>query len=170
MVKFVDQHPVVGWDKKIPVHPDLILQAKGVQDLLLSWPGRPFLDNRPFRQLHSDASAGGWAGIDSTGNQAIQEFWRGDREQHINWKELWASINTVLSFARDGEKVKIHVDNSVAYSYLKKLGGRKTPFNDLLRPLVCHIISRGIILEPVLVPSAEQKADALSRWLQDRGD
>ena len=170
MVTFVDQQKKFGWDKKLQVEMELKNQAREVQWLLENWAGRPFVDGRPFRQLHSDASNEGWAGIDSTTNQAVQEFWRADRERHINWKELWASINTVLSFAKNNEKVKMHVDNSVAYSYLKKLGGRKTPFNDLLRPLVRELVRRRITLEPVLVPSAEQKADALSRWVRDRGD
>ena len=170
MVAFTDQHRWAGWDKRLPVSEALVAQAKETKSLFVHWVGRPFQDDRPVRQLHADASNEGWAGIDSTGQGGIQEFWRDQKDKHKNWKELWASISTVLSFAKPGELVQIHVDNSVAYSYLKKLGGRKQPFNDMLRPLVRHLISQKILLEPLLVPSAEQKADALSRWSKDPGD
>ena len=114
MAQFANQHVQFGWDQLLPVGAKLVQQAKEVKDLLVQNRGRPFLDNRPFRQLHADASNHGWAGLDTSEGRAIQEFWRQDAPQHINWKELWASVHTVLSFTRPGEKVRVHVDNTVA--------------------------------------------------------
>ena len=64
----------------------------------------------------------------------------------------------------------IAVDNSVAFSYLKKGGGRKMHLNVLMQDLWDWCMEHDIHLHPVLVPSAECRADALSRTPLDKGD
>ncbi len=68
----------------------------------------------------------------------VQELWREDSSLHINIKELKAAIDTVLALANPGDRVNLSVDNTVAYRYLKKQGGRKTTFNKILKPLVTY--------------------------------
>ena len=62
------------------------------------------------------------------------------------------------------------VDNQVAYSYLKKGGGRLTHFNALMRPFLTWCMERKINLVPNWVSSENMLADGLSRWKIDRGD
>jgi hypothetical protein len=83
---------------------------------------------------------------------------------------LFAALQTVKSLARAGEKVHLGVDNSVAYSYLKKSGGRKPIFNQMMRPFLLWAQSKNIAVEVNLVKSADIQADFLSRKAPDKGD
>ena len=65
----------------------------------------------------------------------VHDFWRKKRTLHINYKELEAAVATVKSLVQPGESVKLCVDNTVAYSYLKKWGGRVQGLNSVLKPL-----------------------------------
>ena len=100
----------------------------------------------------------------------VQEWWREESCLHINQKELRAAVGTVQALAKPGDTVHLSVDNTVAYSYLKKQGGRKPVFNNILKPLLefCH--QKNITLVPNLVASQDCLADSISRWPQDRGD
>ena len=97
-------------------------ELQEVKDLLQKWEGRQFQHRANIRKLQSDASQTGWAGVDLTENRPIQEFWRDQQGLHINIKELHAAIQTVKSLAKPKEQVNLSVDNTVAYSYLKKGG------------------------------------------------
>ena len=123
-----------------------------------------------IRKLHSDASNLGWGGLDLEKGTAVHEFWRDQLGLHINVKELHAAIHTVQSLARKGEKVHLGVDNSVAYHYTRKSGGRKKAFNAILRPFLTWCQEHQISVEVNLVKSQYMQADALSRKLQDVGD
>jgi hypothetical protein len=48
----------------------------------------------------------------------VQEWWREESSLQINTKEL--KVDTVLALARPGDHINLSVDNTVAYSYLKK--------------------------------------------------
>jgi hypothetical protein len=61
------------------------------------------------------------------------------------------------------------VDNTVAYSYLRR-GGRKPHLNVLMQDLWKWFMERKIHLHPILVPSKDCQADALSRTPLDKGD
>jgi len=54
----------------------------------------------------------------------VQNFWREKSFWHINLKELQAASSTIMSLASPGDSVLLHVDNTVALSYLKKQGGK----------------------------------------------
>ena len=64
----------------------------------------------------------------------------------------------------------IEVDNSVAYSYLRKGGGKVQALNQKLRPLLQWCKDHQVHLVPSLVPSAQMRADAVSRWSVDKGE
>ena len=100
----------------------------------------------------------------------VQEYWREKSSLHINVKELSAAICTVKSLAKPGETVSLSVDNQVIYYYLTKGGGRKNPFNAMLRPFSKWCKNQKITLNVNWVPSEKMLADPLSRWEIDRGD
>ena len=136
MVHFVDQQVTQGWDKKLPIPVELKKQVVEVKELLQNWKGREFGGPTSVRNIHSDSSTQGWGAIDLTSGQKLQDFWRSEQGLHINLKELKAAMAAVESFAKEGETIQLTVDNRVAYSYLKKGGGRLGHFNSLLRPFL----------------------------------
>ena len=105
-----------------------------------------------------------------TSGQKIHEFWRSEKGLHINIKELRASIAAVQSLAKAGETVYLTIDNQVAYSYLKKGGGKLSIFNNLMRPFLTWCHQNKINLVPNWVKSENMLADEISRWEIDRGD
>ena len=166
LVALVNLQQTFGWDHKVLVPAGVKEQLKEIKLLLQNWQGRPFLE-KATRELHSDSSTLAWAGVDILEGGAVQEFWRGDSELHINVKELSAAINTVQSLAKKGEVVRLSVDNTVALSYLTKSGGRKPHLNKLIRPFLEWCLENKITLIPQWVPSQEMQADGLSRWVWD---
>ena len=120
--------------------------------------------------MAADSSDHAWAGMDLTGGQILQEFWRTQRGLHINVKELLAAMQTVRSLAKPKETVFLLVDNSTSFWYLKKQGGRLGLFNDLLRPFLLWCLQNEIKLDVQLVKSSEMPADHLSRPPLDHGD
>ena len=85
-------------------------------------------------------------------------------------KELEAAIATVQSLAKPKERVLLSVDNSVAFAYLTKGGGKKSHLNQILRPFLKWCLHKEISLQVQSVPSQDMKADRLSRWTFDKGD
>jgi hypothetical protein len=159
-----------GWDTMHHLPKDLQSQLREVKDILLNWQGRKMEGKVAIRHLHSDASNLGWAGKDLVEGTNLHEFWREKGVLHINVKELYAALETVKSLAKKGEKVHLGVDNSVAYSYLKKSGGRKMVFNQLMRPFLLWCKDHSVSVEVNLVKSADMQADLLSRKRPDKGD
>ena len=137
---------------------------------MLNWEGAPFPQDRAERTLHSDASGIGWGGLDVTAGGQLQEFCREHGALHINVKELHAAIETIRSFARPNERVHLSVDNTVAYAYIKKSGGRRPQFNAFLRPFLKWCKQNNIIISVNLVTSENMLADKLSRTPFDQGD
>ena len=170
LVQFVNHQKILGWDKKVLIPETLQLQVKELGQKMEEWKGRNFQGKIAVRDLHSDSSTEAWAGLDTRTGQVVQEFWREKRILHINVKELEAAINTVRSLANGGEHVRLSVDNSVAFAYLSKGGGRIPALNKLVRPFLSWCMEKDITLELVQIKSAEDLADAPSRWKQDRGD
>ena len=135
MMSFVQLSKTSGWDSQLPVPPTLKEEVLKINDLMHSWAGRKFQGKCPVRELHSDSSNHAWAGVDLRTGGAVQEFWRSAQGLHINVKELSAAVQTVKSLTKPKERVLLGVDNSVAFSYSKKGGGRKTHLNLLMQDL-----------------------------------
>jgi hypothetical protein len=154
LVQFTNQHSQLGWDKKVIISLELKNQVREIGTLLKDWRGRSFSGLSPVRKIFSDSSTQGWGAVDLTSGAKLQEFWRSDLGLHINIKELKASISACQSLAKEGETVFLTVDNQVAYSYLKKEGGRLPPFNSLMRPFLkwCH--EKRVKVIPNLVKSS----------------
>ena len=75
-----------------------------------------------------------------------------------------------MSWAKPKEKVRICVDNSVAFAYLNRGGGRLPHFNRWMRPFWRWVMENEVQLDVKLVKSAEDLADPISRMEQDHGD
>jgi hypothetical protein len=170
MVQFVAHHSLQSWDRQFPVPQELKSQLLETRQLMAQWAGRPMNGKPIVRTLHSDSSDHAWAGVDVNHGTVVQEFWRDESALHINVKELEAAINTVRSLAKDGEKVLLGVDNSVAYAYLSKGGGRIPYLNQRLRPFLKWCVDHRIQLQLQQLKSAEDLADAPSRWSFNHGD
>ena len=108
-------------------------------------------------------------GLDTKTGLCVHDFWRDKIGLHINTKELSAAMDTVRSLAKKGETVLLSVDNTVAYHYLTKSGGRISHLNALMRPFLSWCMEHNINLKVNLVPSKDNQADTLSR-LTDKGD
>jgi hypothetical protein len=167
---FVRRHQFIGWDKPLQVPSELRQEVLEVNHLMISWAGRVFQGQCTVRSLASDSSNLAWGGLDTSSGLSVQDFWREKSGLHINVKELEAAIHTIKSLAKPNETVHLSVDNSVAFSYLRKGGGRLPHFNALMRDLWAWCMERSIALQPQLVKSSEQAADSLSRPLQDKED
>ena len=170
MLAFVNQNLWEGWDRALAVPPTLAHEVTLLKDLMLHWQGRKFQGSCAVRQLHSDSSDYMWAGLDIKSGIHVQDFWRERTLHHINVKELSAAIATVKSLSKPGEKVSLAVDNSVAFSYLHKGGGKLSHLNHYMRDLWQWCMERNILLEVKLVKSAEDQADCFTRQGLDRDD
>ena len=123
-----------------------------------------------LRHLQSDSSGIGWAGKDLSTGTSLHEYWRDQQGLHINIKELHAALQSIKALAKRKEIVHIGVDNTVAYSYIKKSGGRKQTFNALMRPFLQWCSENQITVKVNLVKSKEMQADSPSRLQPDKGD
>jgi len=170
MLAFVNQQSQFGWDKSLNIPKSLQQEVRDLNQLTSSWTGRPFQEKVVVRKLHSDSSNHGWAGVDVEHGTVVQEFWRGKSGLHINVKELDAAVQTVKSLAKPREVVHLSVDNSVAFSYLSRGGGRLPHFNKMMRDFWRWTMEREIQVQVALVPSAQDQADLLSRTPLDKGD
>ena len=140
-----------------------------LKSLMDSWKGRPFSTPVQVRTFHSDSSTTGWGGIDLDTNTILQDFWRDKKFLHINVKELLAAIHTILSFGRKKDHIHLCVDNTVTFYYLQRGGGRLEHLNRHMQVLWRWLMENQVTLTTQLVPSAQCRADWLSRG-QDHGD
>ena len=170
MMAFVNQQGHWGWDIPLEIPKTLQQEVRDLNNLTRQWNGRPFQEKTIMRQLHSDSSNHAWAGIDVQTGTVVQEFWRERNGLHINVKELEAAIQTTKSLAKPKEMVHLSVDNSVAFAYLTRGGGRLPQFNKLMRDFWTWVMENQIQVKTTLVKSQEDQADYWSRMPQDRGD
>jgi hypothetical protein len=170
MLHFIQMHSAKGWDVTRPLPQALKAQVREIDGIMHSWVGRSFAKRTVVKEIHADSSDNAWGAIEIRSGQAIQEFWRHDRHLHINIKELRAAVAVVQSLAAPGDHVHLCVDNSVTFHYLRKGGGRLEHLNLYIKTLWEWCMKHNIRVTPVLVPSALDQADALSRTPVDKGD
>ena len=158
---FVSQNTTKGWDTPLPVPEGIFRQVRELNFLTKNWPGRPFVAPPKGEFLRTPQIWPG--GVDPESGAQVSEFWRDKSHLHINVKELQAAMDSIRSLARPGEVVKVHVDNSVAFSYLTKQGGRLPGFNNLMRPFLRWQMLNNVTLQTELVRTYDQLADKISR-------
>ena len=132
----------------------------------LAW--KKFRETSPKSEIHSESSDFCWGGKDLKTGQIVTDYWRSQKTLHINIKELSAAVQVVKTLAKEGEHITLGVDNLIAYHYLRK-GGRLPQFNQYMRELWDWCLKKNITLTPLLVPSAQDQADYLTRKI-DKGD
>ena len=159
----------MGYDFVSVVPSDVKAQARECKQLLQDWSGRHF-DTAVTRQVASDASDHELGGIDLQCGRIVHDYFMQFLSLHINAKELMPSEYTVLSLAKPHDTVRLLVDNSTAFFYLLKGGGRLRHLNDRIRMLFLFCIYNNIELLPEWVPTDEMPADAISRWGPDYED
>ena len=170
MLAFIQRSKVVGWDKSIKLPSEIVEEVKGLKTWFSKWKGRSFQGKVPVRTLHSDSSDWAWGGKDVKSGAQVMEYWRDKRGLHINVKELWAALNTLKSLSKKGETIHLCVDNSVAFSYLSKGGGKVPMLNQLTRDFWVWATENNITVVTSLLKSKEDQADSLSRTPKDKGD
>ena len=169
LVQFTNQHQQHGWDKNIFIPQSLKTQLLSVKDLLISWEGRPFYSPHQ-REIHSDSSQLAWGALDLKTKQILHNFWREEKDMHINYKELLAATLAVQGLGKPKEHILLSVDNIVAYTYLAKMGGRIPLFNHIMRNFHHWLQKHQIHLSVQWVASKDMLADQISRWTWDQGD
>ena len=101
-------------------------------------------------------------GVDIHSKKFVQDFLRELSPRHINIKELLAAVATVKSLAKPQSHVRLSVDNTTAYYYLKKAGGKFPQYNQILRIFLSWLMQNQAHLSLKWVPSQDQQADSLS--------
>ena len=81
---------------------------------------------------------------------------------HINLKELHASAFALQSFAQSGDIVHLLVDNSKAFAYLQRQGGRLRLLNDAVREMFALCWARNMQIRPESVASVANPTDIVS--------
>ena len=107
----------------------------------------PWHSPKPTLHIWSDASmhAGG-AHTDS--GLHFQRTWSElGAGKHINWLELRAAQYTLLQLACPGDVLQLHLDNTTAIAYIRKMGGTYSPFLYQESHLLwCQAIRRNLTL------------------------
>ena len=132
---------------------------------------KPIVRGDPLVVIHSDSSMSGWGGVNNTNGCKIEGVWNdNERNEHINYLELKAAFLTIKSLAKNSHKIhlRIYMDNTVAVSYINKLGGKIKTLHTLAKEIWCWCISKDIWLSAAHVPGIDNfEADRLSRNIND---
>ena len=154
-----------GWDS---VHrlPERIREEVRKAGLVLTeWAGRPMQGRPATKQAASDSSDLTFGGLDLQSGAIVHGHWTRRRSWHINAKELEAACETVRQLAAPGDRVRLLTDNTVAFSYLAKSGGKKAGLNRILLPFLDWCQRHQVTIEPEWVPTDRMPADFISRWV-----
>lgn len=126
---------------------------------------RKFALPHPSLNIYSDASNIGWGAHD--GNQSTGGQWdKVEASNHINWLELQASFLALQCFAKKlkHSTVLMHLDNTVAISYIVNQGGTVPLLNELARTIWCWCKDRDIWLIATYIEGSKNTiADSRSR-------
>ena len=119
----------------------------------------------------SNSSLIGWGGVNETDDVKTGGSWSSsEKMSHINVLELLACFLTLKSLCRYKYNVHIRIfmDNTVAVSYINKMGGRKGFLNQMARDIWFWCIERHIWLSACHLPGKNNVvADHLSRNFND---
>lgn len=115
--------------------------------------------------LWSDSSSFAFGATD--GSRWIQgEFTKSEAKKHINWKEMYALLCAILSWADTlrNKAVVVYCDNSAVVGIVNSGTTPSKPIMALVR-LLCHVcVQFDLFIEARLLPTSQNSsADALSR-------
>lgn len=121
--------------------------------------------------ISTDSSKSGWGGIMHDSNLHTGGHWSYvEKNDHINVLELKAAFLVLQSLcaSRSNVHVRLQLDNTVAVSYIHRMGGRIEELHTLAKTLWSWCIVRNIWLSAAHIPgSSNVEADSLSRKLSD---
>ena len=121
----------------------------------------------PDRDVTCDASNTGWGGW--IGSQSAKGQWSsGEKELHINEKELYAVLFTLQSLCRNisHRVLRVSSDNTVTVAYINNMGGKIQSCFDIARKIWNWAYESHNWLIAVHIPGkANVQADSLSRSL-----
>lgn len=117
--------------------------------------------------IFTDASDDGWGAHDDW--KSVSGPWRDEEaSRHINYRELLAVKLGLCKLAKNSSngQVLLRVDNTVAISYINRMGGTHAPeLNKLARDIWQWAEHRGLMLRASYIKSKDNvRADYLSRF------
>lgn len=117
--------------------------------------------------LKTDSSQSGWGAFNESNGECIQGQWSiNDKEHHINYLELKAGLIAVTTFCEEMQNchVKLLMDNTVAVTYVSKMGGKIESLNTLTTSIWKFCMDRNIWLSASHIAGVENtEADFISR-------
>lgn len=118
------------------------------------------------REIFSDASLSGWGA--ACKKKSAHGFWKlSERTHHINYLELLAAYFALRTFANDLCKceVLLRLDNTVAISYINRMGGIKFPLlNEITKKIWQWCEERNLWIFASYISSKDNvEADRASR-------
>ena len=102
------------------------------------------------------------------------KFFMEDDPTHINERELLAAEYGLQAFTRKlgwkGKSIRIRTDNTVALSYLNKMGGRVPSLSRIAERIHSFALKHELVLSAEWIPSDSNQADKESRIEGDLSD
>ena len=140
---------------------------------------RSIINGNPSLIVKTDSSLSGWGAYNENNGECLQGIWsEDDLDKHINFLELKAGFIAVTTFCKEMRDchVRLLMDNTVAVTYISKMGGKIESLNTLTISMWEFCIVRNIWLSASHIAGVENsEADFLSRnrnidleWMLDR--
>ena len=125
-----------------------------------------FLSN-PDIVIKSDSSTYAWGATNTTNGESTRGHWTtAEKENHINYLELQAGFLAIQQLCKHNSQchIQLFMDNTVAVSYVNKMGGKISTLNKLARSLWLWCLDRNIWITANHIAGVDNgEADFLSR-------
>lgn len=103
----------------------------------------------PTLVIQSDISMKGWGCFNENAGECAKGFWNDSEKQcYINYLELKARFLGIEEFCSTFANchVKLYMDNTVAVTYINKMGGKIENLNDLTKNIWIWCMNKNIWL------------------------
>jgi hypothetical protein len=168
------QHQMIRqshWDHQDSLHPEVREEIQWWLDHLDDWNGKAIIPKPVEKIIQTDASNLGWGAV--LGQHIARGFWSEEEKSwHNNMRELMAVFKGLQSFENQiiGKSIQVQIDNTVAVSYVNRMGGKIQQLNNLATTIWNWCLDRKISLQGDYLPGELNTiADALSR-INDKND
>ncbi|XP_062570047.1 uncharacterized protein LOC134232103, partial [Saccostrea cucullata] len=157
---------VGNYEARISLSPDALINLQWWINNVNNYPRKIIHDN-PLVTIKTDSSGNGWGAINENSGECIQGLWDDhDKEAHINFLELKAAYLALTRMCKHLKDchVKLYLDNTVAVTYINKMGGKIETLNELTKQFWEFCIKRNIWVTACHIAGVENvEADYLSR-------
>lgn len=162
-----------SWSADVKLSRQALADLQWFADLEEHWNGLAIWKPPPTMTLHTDASDHGWGAALNEIVPARGFFNAAQLQQHITEKELravWFSLQYFNKHMDNGVSLRLVTDNQVVQSVVNKGVSKSHQLMPLVREIQAFQKRRGLTLQAVYIPSAENViADKLSR-AKDKSD